>query len=277
MRRGGRAPARRARRRRFAVLMVACALALLFCLAMAYRETRDWRAGGDAYGATAARAVTLLTAAPAAPAVTAGGETMQQAGAPAICTPELPPVAVDFSRLTAADGTVAGWLYGEDTPLNYPVMAGTDNDYYLTHLPDGTKNACGTLFVDCANAGDFSGRNTVIHGHHMKNGSMFGWLDRYRDQAYFDAHARLYLLTPDAAYRLDLVAGYTTAAGGEGYATAFQDEEAFLAFVAAARARSDFVSPVEVQPGDRLVTLSTCAYEFEHARYVVHARLTPLS
>lgn len=80
-----------------------------------------------------------------------------------------------------------------------------------------------------------------------------------------------------AAYRLDLIAGYTTAAGGEAYAAAFEDEEAFLAFVAAARAESDFVSPVEVQPGDRLVTLSTCAYEFEHARYVVHARLTPLS
>lgn len=257
--------------------MAACALALAGCLAMALLETRDWRAGGAAYEDTAARAVTLLSGAPTATpaaAILAGTAQQQTAASPA---PELPPVTVDFSQLAAADGTVAGWLYGEDTPLNYPVMAGTDNDYYLTHLPDGTKNACGTLFVDCASAGDFSGRNTVIHGHHMKNGSMFGWLDRYRDQAYFDAHARLYLLTPDAAYRLDLVAGYTTAAGGEAYAAAFEDEEAFLAFVAAARAESDFVSPVEVQPGDRLVTLSTCAYEFEHARYVVLARLTPLS
>ena len=189
---------------------------------------------------------------------------------------EQAPVAVDFSALPAAEGVAAGWLYGADTPLNYPVMAGAGNAYYLSHLPDGTKNACGTPFVDAANAPDFSDRHTVIHGHHMKNGSMFAFLENYRDRAYYAAHPRLYLLTPAGDYRLDLVAGYTDEAGGEGFRTAFLDEAAFLAFVERARARSDFASPVEVLPGDRLVTLATCTYTFENARYLLLCRLTPL-
>ena len=109
----------------------------------------------------------------------------------------------------------------------------------------------------------------------MKNGSMFAFLETTRDRAYYAAHPRLYLLTPPrGTYRLDLVAGYTDEAGGEGFRTAFLDEAAFLAFVERARARSDFASPVEVLPGDRLVTLATCTYTFENARYLLLCRLT---
>lgn len=263
--------------RPYTVWIVVCALLLLGCLGMALWETRDHRAGGEAYGALAVKAVTvraqqvvtLSTQAEEAPAAgTAETEAAPQ--------PEQAPIAVDFSALEAVDGRVAGWLYGEGTALNYPVVAGTDNAYYLNHLPDGTRNACGTLFVDCENAPDFSDRNTVIHGHHMKNGSMFGELERYREQAYYEAHPRLYLLTEAGDYRLDLVAGYTTRAGGEGYEKRFADEAAFLSFVERARAQSDFAAPVAVSAGDRLVTLSTCAYAFANARYILLARLVPL-
>lgn len=264
------------------MLIAVCALVLLLCALMVYLETRDWRGGESAYANTAARAVTLrgtdaaAPSAPSAPATPAPAQTGHGVQPQAMKASELPPIAVDFSLLEAADGGVAGWLYGEDTILNYPVAAGTDNSYYLNHLLDGTRNACGTLFIDSANAPDFSDRNTVIHGHHMKNGSMFGWLESYREQAFFDAHAQLYLLTPNGEYRLDLIAGYTTRSEGDGYEKWFADDGAFLAFVNEARARSDFISDVAVEPDDRLVTLSTCAYVFEHARYVIHARLTPL-
>ncbi len=261
--------------RRYTALIALCALLLAGCVGMALRETRDHRAGGTAYGALAGQAVAVRiqpACASAPPAAPAAAGAAGDAAPPA----EQAPVAVDFSALPAAEGVAAGWLYGADTPLNYPVMAGAGNAYYLSHLPDGTKNACGTPFVDAANAPDFSDRHTVIHGHHMKNGSMFAFLENYRDRAYYAAHPRLYLLTPAGDYRLDLVAGYTDEAGGEGFRTAFLDEAAFLAFVERARARSDFASPVEVLPGDRLVTLATCTYTFENARYLLLCRLTPL-
>lgn len=261
--------------RRYTALIALCALLLAGCVGMALRETRDHRAGGAAYGALAGQAVAVRiqpACASAPPAAPAAAGAAGDAAPPA----EQAPVAVDFSALPAAEGVAAGWLYGADTPLNYPVMAGAGNAYYLSHLPDGTKNACGTPFVDAANAPDFSDRHTVIHGHHMKNGSMFAFLENYRDRAYYAAHPRLYLLTPAGDYRLDLVAGYTDEAGGAGFQTAFADEAAFLAFVERARARSDFASPVEVLPGDRLVTLATCTYTFENARYLLLCRLTPL-
>ena len=130
---------------------------------------------------------------------------------------------------------------------------------------------------DDDNATDFSDRNTIIHGHHMKNGSMFGWLESYREQAFYEAHPQMYLLTPDGDYRLEVLAGYTSEAAGSAYQQWFEDDAAFLSFVREAMERSDFQANVSVEPTARIVTLSTCAYVFDNARYVVHARLSPLA
>lgn len=75
---------------------------------------------------------------------------------------------VDFTALAAVNPDVTAWLYGPDTGISYPVVQGTDNDYYLDHLLDGTANSAGCLFVDTSCRLDFSGRNTVIYGHRMK-------------------------------------------------------------------------------------------------------------
>ena len=79
---------------------------------------------------------------------------------------------VDFTALAAVNPDVTAWLYGPDTGISYPVVQGTDNDYYLDHLLDGTANSAGCLFVDTSCRPDFSGRNTVIYGHRMKNGTV---------------------------------------------------------------------------------------------------------
>ncbi|MUU12894.1 MAG: class B sortase [Oscillibacter sp.] len=95
---------------------------------------------------------------------------------------------VDFTALAAVNPDVTAWLYGPDTGISYPVVQGTDNDYYLDHLLDGTANSAGCLFVDTSCRPDFSGRNTVIYGHRMKNGTMFAALGNYQEQVYYDAH-----------------------------------------------------------------------------------------
>lgn len=260
------------------VLIAICALITVFCALMVFLETRDYREGDSAYDQIAALAVRPRQTADAnVPVLPTEGEGDDgDADVPAVVTRELAPIEVDFSMLTAVKGAVAAWLYGEGTGLDYPVAAAPNNSYYLNHLLDGTNNRMGTLFIDYDNAPDFSDRNTVIHGHHMKNGSMFGSLNLYKEQSYFDAHPYLYLLTPEGDYRLELIAGYTTKAAKDGYEKWFIDDAAFLAFVEGAQRRSNFVSPVIVEAGDRLVTLSTCAYEFESARYVLHARMVPL-
>ena len=185
-----------------------------------------------------------------------------------------PPIEVDLKALQALYPDLAAWLYSPDTPINLPVMQAPDNSYYLDKLPDGSYNAAGSIFMDCRNRADFSDRNTVLYGHHMKNGTMFASLTRYSSQEYYDAHPVMYLFTPEAVYRVEVFAGcvvpsdhtiyYPKPAMGE---TGPVDE---------IRRSSPFVSQVELKEDDRIITLSTCSFDYDEARYVILGRLVAL-
>lgn len=185
------------------------------------------------------------------------------------------PIQVDFDVLAETNGDIVGWLYSEDTPINLPVVQSGDNDAYLRRMVDGTWNSSGTLFVDYRNASDFSDNNTIIYGHNMKNDEMFGTLPNYKDQSYYDAHPVMWLMTPNGDYQIELVAGYVTETSSEVY-NFEQSEDAVFATVQQVIENSTFTSNVTVHRGDRFLTLSTCSYEYENARYVLIGRLTPL-
>ena len=112
--------------------------------------------------------------------------------------PECP--TVQFDELLKTNGDVIAWIYGANTHINYPVVQGSDNDYYLRHLLDGTWNDNGSIFMDCANSADFSDQNSLIYGHNMTSGAMFSNLVKYKQQAYYDQHPYLYMLTPQQSY-----------------------------------------------------------------------------
>lgn len=180
---------------------------------------------------------------------------------------------VDFTALAAVNPDVTAWLYGPDTGISYPVVQGEDNDYYLDHLFDGTANGAGCLFVDAACQPDLSGRNTVIYGHRMKNGTMFAALGNYREQAYYDAHSSFLLLTPERRYVVEWFSGYVADTEESAWTLDFSGEESYLAWLEEVRGKSDFSCGVSPTAEDRVVTLSTCSYEFENARFVLHGIL----
>ena len=90
---------------------------------------------------------------------------------------------IDFDSLQEINPDVIGWLEMEavDT-INYPIVQGEDNDYYLHRTFQRTDNFAGSIFMDYMNKSNFGQRNTIVYGHNMKNGSMFGSLKNYRDQ-----------------------------------------------------------------------------------------------
>ena len=227
------------------------------------RTLHEYRAGADAYSKLEQFAP--LPPAPEEPAPEEAEETPAEPAWP----------EVDFAALAAVNPDVTAWLYGPDTGISYPVVQGADNDYYLDHLFDGTANGAGCLFVDASCRPDFSGRNTVIYGHRMKNGTMFAALGNYQEQAYYDAHPVFLLLTPEGRYVVELFSGYVADTAESAWTLDFSDEQAYLAWLEEVGEKSTFSS--EVSPGaeDRVVTLSTCSYEFENARFVFHGVLRP--
>jgi len=186
----------------------------------------------------------------------------------------VPDLYIDFETLQAVNKDAAAWLYNPGTAIDYPVMRATDYDYYLHHLPNRSANANGTLFIDY-NWTDFSDRLTVIYGHNMRSGKMFGSLSEYKRQAYFNEHPYMYLYTADGGnFRVDLLYGCVIGAG-QWRQRAFMFEENLDSLLAYAEHNTTFVSKAVYEPGDRVIALSTCSYEFDNARYVVLGVLRP--
>lgn len=206
-------------------------------------------------------------------AVSQGSRTVDQPDEPL----EFSPIDVDFEELLKSSADIKGWLYSPNTKIDYPVVQSKDNAYYLHRLMDGTYNPSGTLFIDFRCAGDFSGKNTVIYGHHMQDGSMLASIVDYHDQKYYDEHPVMYLNTPDGDYRLDIVCGFVTWYDSRVYTFDFGSRTEFEEWFELMRSYSDFESDVEVGLDDRLVTLSTCTYDYDNARYVLLAKLVPLA
>lgn len=197
--------------------------------------------------------------------------------------PQIPPdpeidtlPTVNFDALRAINPDIVAWLICEDTCINYPVVQGSDNDYYLKHLFDGTRNNAGCLFVDCNNGPGFMNQNTVIYGHHMKDKSMFSVLTEYKTQAFYEEHPQMILLTPGSNYTIELFAGYVTSVKSDSWKLWFARKTEFEEWIWETRLKSTFTNDVEVSTSDRFVTLSTCSYEFNNARYVVVGKLVPV-
>ena len=188
---------------------------------------------------------------------------------------DMPFVYIDFDALKAINPDAAAWLYSPDTVIDYPVMRADDYSWYLSHLPNGTENANGTLFLDYNSPADFSGALSIIYGHNMKSGKMFGSLGKYKNQAYFDEHQYMYLNTAENGnYRIDLLYGCVIGAN-QWRERAFMFDSNLPSLLAYAQRNTTFVSDVEYTDADRFVVLATCSYEFDTARYIVIGKLMP--
>ena len=180
---------------------------------------------------------------------------------------------VDHEALSGTNHEYACWVCLPGTPIDYPVVHSDNNDYYLRHLFDGTRNASGTLFIDYRNLPGFQDPNTLIYGHHMRNGTMFGTLVFYDKPGYAAAHPYLLVLTPDSLLLAEPFAGYVTSSSDHCYDIAISDADDLGQFEEAAQRKSSFPIPMEFSSSDRLVTLSTCAYAFENARYILIGKI----
>ena len=163
---------------------------------------------------------------------------------------------------------VAGWLTVPGTGIDYPFVQGKDNDYYLRRNLNGDYALAGTLFMDCRCDKEFSSQNTILYGHHLKNGSMFGALKFFADQGFFDANQNGTIFLPRETISLEFFAYLVVKSGDETiYSTEFGED--YFGYV---KQNARQYRDIGLADGDKLVTLSTCSYEFSNARMVLLAR-----
>ena len=156
-------------------------------------------------------------------------------------------------------GQMVAWLTVPDTNIDYPVMQGENNQEYLTKDPFGEYSLAGSIFLDSRNTPNFCDQYSLIYGHHMEAGMMFGALDAFSDAFYRDAHPTATLMIEDRNYSLELFAFLEGSATEE--ALFSPTERPVVDTLAVVREHAFWFSE-DSAPGisDRIVALSTCKY-----------------
>ena len=185
------------------------------------------------------------------------------------------PINVDFKTLLKENDDVIAWIYSPNTEINYPVVQSYDNAHYLRMRLDGKYSVGGTIFSDYRNSSDFTDPNSIIYGHFMRNGTMFGSLQNYKAQEYYDEHPFMWLITFDKTYRLDIIAGFVTDADYEIY-NFNKDASKLEEYVSNATKKSNFMSTVDLSSIERVITLSTCSHDYKNARYIIIGSLVEI-
>ena len=198
---------------------------------------------------------------------------------PAGRQPDAPEILPQYAALYALNNDFFGWVRIDGTPIDYPVMyTPKDPEHYLRRGFDGEPLYCGVPFVDGGCAPD--GSYYLIHGHHMKNDTMFGTLPKYLSYSYWQEHRTVSFNTLKETREYEILAAFRTGAleGEEDDSfpyldyTELSDPETFATFLAGVRGMALYDTGVTAEWGDELLTLSTCSYHTENGRFAVVAR-----
>ncbi len=216
----------------------------------------------DSYERLQQRVVSASAAAPAA--------SPAETEAPAADIP------IDFAQLRRENPDAYAWIVIPDTQVNYPILqSATDNRYYLDHTIDGASGYPGSIYSENTDAQDFSDFNTILYGHNMKDGSMFGGLKQYRDPEYLQAHRDITVYTPTEkrVYRIFAAVVYSDAYIPAAYDEATEEgRSTFLESLKNTHSiSSQYFDDVPVDSSSRILTLSTCIGGQPNHRYLIEA------
>ena len=183
---------------------------------------------------------------------------------------ELAEINLDVLRESNPD--VVGWISIPGTVINYPIMQGEDNEFYLKH--DWLKKASvlGSIFLESTNSADLTDFRSIVYGHNMANGSMFGSLQNYRYENYWNNHPYVYLVTDEGVLRYEIYSSYEAKIDSYTYALDLDEPDEKNEFIRITVEETKLDTGIVPAETDRILTLSTCVWHDEYRR-VVHARL----
>ena len=190
----------------------------------------------------------------------------------------LPPV-MTYEEYKAKNSDVVGWITVPNTKIDYPVVRGKDNEFYLVHNVEKESSKHGAVFMDYRNADPQQQRHIILHGHNMKNGTMFHDLNNYKQRSFFEQNRTITFIWDGVVTKWEVFAAFVWPGDNSNvYETRFYDDQDFANYM---KDWIDFVSNVKysiveksvtIQPSDQILTLSTCTYEYDNSRFLVSAR-----
>ncbi|MBQ6376665.1 MAG: class B sortase [Lachnospiraceae bacterium] len=195
------------------------------------------------------------------------GETEEE---PMLVEDADPPISVDWKELGEINPDIVGWLYVDALPgINYPICQSSDNDFYLHRTFRQQYLFAGSIFEDCHNRSDFTDPNTIVYGHNMRNGSMFGSLKQLKDPAKYEAAPYFWILTPKGNYRYHIFSIFTTDVSSDVYVLYDQNGSEFLAWEKRIAAASEAAFDIPLSKNDKTVILSTCTSDSSKRNVVI--------
>ena len=179
-------------------------------------------------------------------------------------------VGLDLSPLREVNADVVCWI---EIPgvLSYPVLQGEDNAYYLSHTWDGEKNPSGSIFLDYRASAGLTDFHTLLYGHRMRDGSMFGSLKHYMDAAFWQENPSVTIANEDGTWQYDIYAAYEVGLTAKTYQQEFSSPEEKQEFIRYGLERSAIDTGITPAPEDTIITLSTCSGGDRNTRWVVQA------
>lgn len=177
----------------------------------------------------------------------------------------------NFEHLWSVNEEVIGWIQIPGTKVNYPIVQGSDNEYYLTHTVNGEENPGGAIFMDADIENRFEDKNAIIYGHNLKSGAMFSRLNRYARKSFWNANRYIYITTPFGMDVYEVFSAYQTTADADIYYYGFSEDQYYQDYLDRITSYSIFNAGVAVGVDDYIITLSTCANDTTQ-RFIVHAK-----
>jgi len=177
-----------------------------------------------------------------------------------------------FDKLLEINSDIVGWIRIENTGIDYPVVQSGDNDYYLKHNVEKQPSTRGSIFMDYRNTNLNDNIHTVIYGHDMKDGSMFGMLSKYKDAAYYHEHDMITFEGIEEPMKFQIFSVYIYSPKDQFFEYEFADDQHYNAYLDRIMKKSMYDTGIKVTTDDQLLTLVTCTYEVSDARLIVHAK-----
>lgn len=182
--------------------------------------------------------------------------------------------SLNIAALQEENPDVMGWIIIPGTKIDYPLMSSDSSDEYLHTAWDGSYSYAGSIYLEHQNSQDLSDFHTIVYGHNMKNGTMFGNLIGYSDLNFRNDHPYVYVLAGDTVFRYQVFSAYTADITGDTYRIGFRSPERKAQAVSYYLESSVIDTGVAVDENSRILTLSTCTGMGDYSqRWVVQAVL----